>query len=128
MGERTKNGVLVFFEHPVKSIFKHLACTQQQPFWIYSIFFHKWVQPRNLKPTPIQIFAVGYKIAPVYFVQAAIGVYTSYLFHRHYCIQSAIETFHYLFAYWCIHFSLFNSTTSLSMRLCVSDCAILSER
>lgn len=93
----------MFKRTPQSLILKHLSDTQQQPFGIYSKVLYHWVEPRNLKPTSIQVLAVGYEVAPVNLIQSAIGVYTSYLFHRYYRIKGTIKAFHYLFTYWCIH-------------------------
>ena len=84
-------------------LFKHLSGACQEPFGVNSIVGYHWLEPRYLKPPPIQVFPICDKVAPVYLVEAAIGVYTPYAFHRDYRVKGAIKSLHDLLAYRSVH-------------------------
>ena len=49
-------------------LFKHLSGACQEPFGVNSIVGYHWLEPRYLKPPPIQVFPICDKVAPVYLV------------------------------------------------------------
>jgi len=86
-------------------ILKHLSGSKQKPFGTHAIFFYHRLEPRNLKPTSIQVLAICYEVAPVNIVKPTIGVHTPYPLHSDYRVKGAIKSLHDLFAHRGIHFT-----------------------
>ena len=84
-------------------LFKHLSGACQEPFGVNSIVGYHWLEPRYLKPPPIQVFPICDKVAPVYLVQSTIGVHATNTFHGDYRVKSAIKSLHDLLAYRSVH-------------------------